>query len=97
MRDTIVNFATIIAFIIACADLVIQIRHLNKRKSSHDISLLGAAMRFFAVNILLVKYSLLKDPYLMIGQGAFNTLLGIYTYQIIKYQKTTNNKRKRRR
>jgi len=87
MSETIVNYATTIAFLIACADLVIQIRHLNKRKSSHDISLLGAAMRFFAVNILLIKYSLLKDPVLIFGQATFNTLLGVYTFHIIKYRK----------
>ena len=87
MSSTLINYATIFAFLIASCDLVIQIRHINKRKTSHDISILGALLRFVSVNILLAKYSLVKDNYLIVGQLIFNLLLAIYTFEIIKYRK----------
>jgi len=87
MPTTFINIATIFAFLIASSDLVIQIQHLNKRKTSHDISILGAVLRFIGVNILLAKYAFVKDIYLILGQIFFNSLLGIYTYKIIQYRK----------
>jgi hypothetical protein len=90
--EQFLNYLLIFAFCLSCADLVAQIRHVNRRKETDDISVFGALARFVAVNVLLVKYVVVGDKYLLFGQVAFNALLFVYTVQVVIYQKANTSK-----
>jgi len=87
MLQIIIDYALIVAFIALTADIIIQILHITKRKSSKDISIKGCIIRSFGALVLLIKFFLLSDLYLVIGQTIF--LLAYITYfsLIIYYRK----------
>lgn len=87
MFGLIINYATAIAFIALTVDVILQIRKLIRRKSSRDISRKGSAIRLIAIMLLEVKFIVLKDFWLILGQGLFNVLFVVYFLLILKYRK----------
>jgi len=87
MFELIVNYATLVVFVLFLFDNLVQIRHIWKRKSSKDVSLRGASMRFVAALILLIKYSTINDIYLIIGQSLFSITFATYFILLVKYRK----------
>ncbi len=87
MYKIIINYATLIAFIGLTLDNIIQIYHIIREKSSDNISFRGESIRLLAVIILLTKFILIKEYFLVIGQTIFLTTFVIYLFVIIKYHK----------
>ena len=87
MFQIIIDYALIVAFIALTADIIIQILHITKRKSSRDISIKGCIIRSFGAFVLLIKFFLLSDTYLVIGQTIFLLTYITYFSLIIYYRK----------
>jgi len=87
MFEWFINYATIIAFFALTIDLILQIIHIYKRKSSKDLSLKGCLIRLIAGLILLIKFIATNDIYLTIGQGVFVFSYIIYFIMLIYYRK----------
>ena len=87
MLQLIIDYALIIAFIALTLDIIIQIIHIWKRRSSKDISLKGCIIRFIGVLIILVKFFLLKDIYLIFGQTLLMLTYILYIFLIIYFRK----------
>ena len=87
MLQLIVDYALIIAFIALTLDIIIQIIHIWKRKSSKDISIKGCIIRFVGALVLLTKFFLLKDTYLIFGQTLFMLTYTIYVFLIVYFRK----------
>lgn len=87
MLELLINYATAIAFIALFIDVILQIKKLIKLKSSKDISKHGCIMRLVALFILEVKFIVLNDFWLILGQGLFNILFIVYFVLILKYRK----------
>ena len=87
MFQIIIDYALIVAFIALTADIIIQILHITKRKSSRDISIKGCIIRSFGAFVLLIKFFLLSDTYLVIGQTIFLLVYITYFSLIIYYRK----------
>lgn len=87
MIELLVNYATALAFIALTFDVILQIKKLVKRKSSKDISKHGCIIRLVALFLLEAKFLVLKDFWLILGQGMFNILFIVYFALIIKYRK----------
>jgi hypothetical protein len=85
MFDQIINYITLVAFCALITDNIIQSYHIIKGHSSMDISLRGEAIRLFAVTILFIKFMIVRDLYLIVGQGIFGVTLLIYYILLIKY------------
>lgn len=87
MIELLVNYATAIAFIALTIDIMLQIRKLIRRKSAKDISRKGCTIRLIAILLLEAKFIVLKDFWLILGQGLFNVLFLVYFVLILKYRK----------
>jgi len=87
MLQIIVDYALIVAFVALTADIIMQIFHIAKRKSSGDISIKGCIIRSFGALVLLIKFFLLSDIYLVIGQTIFLLSYATYFLLIIYYRK----------
>ena len=87
MLQIIIDYALIVAFIALTTDVIIQILHIIKRKSSRDISIKGCVIRIFGAVVLLIKFSLLSDSYLVIGQAIFLLVYATYFLLIVHYRK----------
>jgi len=87
MLQIIIDYALIVAFIALTTDVIIQILHIIKRKSSRDISIKGCVIRIFGAVVLLIKFFLLSDSYLVIGQAIFLLVYATYFLLIVHYRK----------
>lgn len=87
MFKILIDYALIIAFVALTLDIIIQIYHINKRKSSGDISLKGCIIRIFGAGVLQIKFFSLNDAYLIFGQTIFLSIYMIYFLLIIHYKK----------
>ena len=87
MLQILIDYALIVAFIALTTDVIIQILHIIKRKSSRDISIKGCIIRSFGALVLLIKFFLLSDVYLVIGQTIFLSVYLTYFLLIIYYRK----------
>ena len=87
MIQIIINYATLIAFLTISVDLIFQIIHMHKRKSSLDISMRGTLIRLFGGIIFLLKFIVTKDFYLILGQILFMVIFMIYLVSILRYRK----------
>ncbi|MFA5926048.1 MAG: hypothetical protein WC831_03870 [Parcubacteria group bacterium] len=87
MLPLIINYSALIAFSFFTIDIVVQIFHIHKIKSSRDISIKGSVIRAVAAYILLVKYYSVNDIFLEIGQTVFTLSLTAYLLMMIYYRK----------
>ena len=86
MIEFLINYATIAAFLLFCADLIYQLKQVPKTKDSSSVSTLGLAARATATIILLVKFISLNDLYLIGGQSIFSLLVLVYLALSWKYR-----------
>ncbi len=84
---TIIDSAVLIAFFALSVDIIIQIIHITKRRSSKDVSLNGSLIRLVAVTIFLIKFVIAKDPVLIIGQAVFVSAFAIYFILLAYFRK----------
>ncbi|MFP4524740.1 MAG: hypothetical protein ACLFO2_05565 [Candidatus Woesearchaeota archaeon] len=82
----LIDYATFIAFGAYTTELVIQMFHLVKRKSSKDISLRACFVRMFAGMTVLAKYIFIQEWVLIAGQGSFNAIYILYAVLVLKYR-----------
>lgn len=87
MLTSIINYMTFIAFIALTLDVIFQIFRVAKKKSSGDISLRGCILRVIAVLIFEIKFILLDDPWLVLGQGIFGSIFLTYFFLVLLYRK----------
>ena len=87
MFQILIDYALIIAFIALTLDIIIQIYHISKGKSSNDISLKGCIVRIFGAVVLQIKFFSLNDVYLIFGQTIFLSVYMIYFLLIVYYKK----------
>jgi uncharacterized protein with PQ loop repeat len=88
MSALIVNYATGLAFFALAIDIILQIRHIWRRKSSADISIFGVFVRTAAASVFLIKFTLVNDAYLIMGQAVFVALLLVYIGLLVAYRET---------
>lgn len=86
MSSLIVNYATLLAFAAFTGDILMQIRQVWRQKSSYDISIIGITVRVLGGLILLTKYVLLDDAYLMVGQTLFTATISGYLLLLAYYR-----------
>ena len=82
----LLDYAVLIAFFATSIDTLIQIRHIHRRKSSKDLSILGCSIRLFSALIFTVKFYTTGDIYLIIGQTIFSTVFIIYFIILLYYR-----------
>ena len=88
--ETFINYITIIAYLALNLDIIFQIFHISKRKSSKDLSLKGCFMRLFAVLIITIKLFMNGDLYLLIGHGTLTVVYVIYVFMLVYYRSGKN-------
>lgn len=65
----LLDWLTLFSYIALNVDIIFQIRRIHATKSSKDLSLLGMAIRYIAIVIILIKFVSISDLPLIIGQG----------------------------
>jgi uncharacterized protein with PQ loop repeat len=95
MANILIDYATIIALLALTLDILIQILHIWKRKSSLDISIKGATLRVAAATILLLKYVSIQEPFLLLGQAIFLSSYITYFILLIVYRKKASQRIKK--
>lgn len=83
----ILDYAVLLAFSSFIVESLFQIRHTLKRKSSADISITGVTIRFLAGIIFVVKYLVIKDLFLLIGQVVFSSVFLVLLILVIIYRR----------
>lgn len=83
----ILDYAVLLAFSSFIIELLFQIRHTLNRKSSIDISITSVIIRFLAGIVLLIRYLVIKDTFLIIGQITFSSIFLILILLILFYRK----------
>jgi uncharacterized protein with PQ loop repeat len=83
----ILDYGVLVAFFATSIDTLIQIKHVYKRKSSKDLSMLGCFIRLFAALIFTVKFYSTGDIYLIVGQTIFSTVYIIYFFMLLYYRR----------
>lgn len=81
------DILTSLSFLALIIDISLQIRRIEKTKSSRDISLTGVFFRFAASVIVMFKLISLKDVPLIIGQGLFVLTFAAYFYLVATHIK----------
>ena len=94
MLQILINYATLIAFLTISVDLMFQISRIHKRKSSLDISIKGTLVRLFGAAIFTLKYFVIKDFYLILGQLLFMGILMVYIISVLYYSKNNQGLQK---
>jgi len=82
-----INFGTLVAYAAFTIDILLQIRHIVKRKSSKDLSIKGCLIRLVAGLMFLIKMISTKDAILIIGQGVFSAVYTVYVLLLIRYRR----------
>jgi len=85
--EAIINTIVMIAFFALSIDVIFQISHVFKRKSSGDVSLKGSIIRLLAVTTFLVKFIFEGDLVLIIGQAIFVSSYLVYFILLIYYRR----------
>ena len=85
--ELIINYITLIAFIALTLDVIFQILQVAKKKSSKEISIRGCILRIVAISILEIKFFLINDPWLIIGQGIFGSIFLTYFFLVLFYRR----------
>lgn len=88
MSSIIVNYATLLAFAAFTGDILLQIRQVWRRKSSYDVSITGIVVRVVGGLIILTKFILLDDAYLILGQALFSATISSYLLLLVYYRVT---------
>ena len=87
MLELFINYITVIAFIALTLDIIFQISQVIRVKSSRDISIGGCSVRLIAISILGIKFILVNDPWLVIGQGVFGIIFLTYFTLVLLYRR----------
>ncbi|MBI2043995.1 hypothetical protein HYT24_01385 [Candidatus Pacearchaeota archaeon] len=85
--QAIIDSAVLMAFFALSIDIIFQIFHILKRKSSKDLSLIGISLRLTASSIFLIKFITVGDLVLITGQAIFVTGFFIYVILLFYYRK----------
>ena len=80
----IITFASYLAL---TADILFQIRHVHKHRSSHDISITGLGIRYVAILIILYKFYTLGEWPLLLGQVCLTITFTLYLVLVVRYYK----------
>jgi len=80
----IITFASYVAL---TADVLFQIHHVYKHKSSNDISIVGLGIRYVAILIILYKFFTLGELPLVLGQLLLSITFTLYLFLVILYYK----------
>lgn len=86
MFELIINYWTIMSYALYSFDVTMQIIKIYKRKSSLDISITWLSIRILAWLLIISKFILVNDIYLMIWQAIFMTFLIVYIFVVIYYR-----------
>jgi uncharacterized protein with PQ loop repeat len=84
--QAIIDSATMVAFFALSVDIIFQIFHVIKRRSSKDVSIKGSVIRLAAVTTFLIKFILGGDPVLIIGQAIFVSAYVVYFLLLVYYR-----------
>ena len=80
----IITFASYLAL---TADILFQIRHVHKHRSSHDISIVGLGIRYVAILIILYRFYTLGEWPLLVGQLFLAVFFTLYLALVVAYYK----------
>ena len=83
----LLDYATLIVYLAFAVDLLIQIFHVYKRKSSLDVSIKGIGIRLVGSTILALKMFTTQDVFLILGQSIFAVIVFGYLVILIHYRK----------
>ena len=92
-----INILLLFSYIALSVDVVLQIARIEQRHSSRDISIRGDLLRFAAVTVLVIKFVVLGDTVLIIGQSILSALLLIYTIMLIRMRRRKSTKKSKNR
>lgn len=95
IETTLFDIIIFIAFFSLSADVILQIMQVCKEKDSREISLKGELIRLFAVSVFLIRFIVIKDYILAIGQTIFILVFITYLFIIAKYRRPTRNYKKK--
>lgn len=79
------DLLTLIAYAALTIDLWLEIRRINVTKSSEDLSIPGLVIRFIAISVLMIKFVVIGNAALIIGQAVSISSLAVYVYFAVKY------------
>jgi len=97
-----VNTLVIISYIALNLDVLLQNYRVLAMRDSVDISLTGVLMRLFAVAVLAMKFQILDEWALFVGQSILAVNVAIYLLLVTRYRYkkkrgyTSKNKTKRK-
>ena len=66
---TPLDLLTLLSYVALNVDILFQVKHIYRTKSSHDLSLVGMSIRYAAILIILIKFVSISDVPLIVGQG----------------------------
>lgn len=82
---SLLDVATLLSYVALNVDILFQIRHIYRRKSSRDLSLVGMSIRYVAILIILIKFVTLSDLPLILGQGLIMVTFTTYLVLALVY------------
>jgi len=91
------DYLVLVAFFLIGIDIFFQIRQVKHERESRDVSLTGAGIRLFAAVVFLIKFVLLSELILIIGQSVFVAIFLYYISVLTYYRKKRKYKRLRRK
>ena len=82
----LINLLVVVSFVALNLDVLLQNYRLYQIRESVDISLSGVALRLFAVIILAIKFNLLGEDALFVGQSILGVNVSIYLVLVTRYR-----------
>jgi len=89
MWNSLFDYLVFAAFFLISIDIIFQITRVKHEHESRDISIIGAGLRLFASTVFLIKFILLSEFVLIIGQSIFLTIFGYYIGVLLYYQENS--------
>jgi hypothetical protein len=86
MEFSLINIATLVAYVALATDFTIEIHRVWKRRHGDDISAIGTTIRTLAAGVVLVKLSFVGDQVLIFGQAIMVVLLCTYLVLVFHYR-----------
>lgn len=83
---SLINILVVFSYVGLNLDVLLQNITVYQTRDSADVSLTGVTMRFFAVTILAVKFLLLDQSLLLIGQTILTVNVIIYLCFVFRYR-----------
>ena len=94
MLMTFLNWLTLMSYAALNIDIILETRRIHRTRSSNDLSIIGMAIRFIVVFIILAKFASIGDRLLIAGQGVIAVTFSVYFALAFYYIRHGRKKRK---